>query len=386
MAYKMKDDKKHYTAIPLIRTMMREGANYAVTLGMRKNGKSYSIKEFATAISLGINPITKLPILKPYQEGTIAPRLFYLRRWQEDISSKEITRYFGDVPVDDMLDDGLHHYIKAFGSEIWICTGDEKTGKDVKEYHIGYSGDLNGAEHLKSQFFGKELMIVIYEEVVTNGVYINGMNEPRELLNLVSTVIRNDIEHPFIFLIGNTISQVCPYYRYFGLTNFHRQAQDTREVYHVKKLDGTIVNIIAENARQRIGHDHQSKLFFGQAEDSIVNGAWETQEYPTLPAKYEDCKKLYTIFYKSMDFLFAMELLKCKEGMFIFVRPHTTELRPKAIVISDTFNPSPRYSRWWPNNALGAIYADLYNNCKTCYSDNLTGTNFVQVMANYNKR
>lgn len=381
--YWIEDNPKFYSCVKLVKTMVKHEADYALCIGMRSNGKSYSLKTLAVMCSLGLEPIKGLHLLPEKSIGEIKPRFFYLRRWDEDLDAKKITRYFADVPINEILNDGIVHTIVPYGSEIWLSHVDEK-GKVTRDQLIGYSGSLNGAEHIKSNFFGTEQMCILYEEFITNGLYINGMGEPDELQQLVATVFRNNMPYHFIFLIGNTISQVNPYYRSWNLFRFGKQGEDTRDIYTYYKLNGDEVHIVVEKAKQRELDKKQSRLFFGQSEAAIVNGAWETKEVPKLPDKQENVKILYTIIFHSFGFSFAWNLVKCKNGLCLWVYPYTGDsIRRKQRVISDEFNESPYWSTWFKNNPVEMKMKTLYEDNKICFSDNLTGANFKQVLENY---
>lgn len=384
MSHFMKDDGEHYSAIPLIKSMIQNDANYGLSIGMRSNGKSFSIREFAIKLSLGIEPIKGYHLLKDKSEGVIKPRFVYLRRWDEDLGAKSINRYFGDTPYLQDITEGEHtRGIEAWGSEIWLGHYEgEKKRTFIKDFIIGYSASLNNAEHIKSQYFGNELMVIIFEEFITNGVYINGMGEPNELQQLVATIIRNNAPYHFIFLVGNTISQINPYYRAWNLSNIPRQSPDTRDIYTYNKIDGTKVNIICEMARQRKLEHKTSKLFFGESEAAITQGAWETKEYPSIPTPYDDCTIIYKIVFDLFGMLFMMDYMRTKKGAFLFVYPFTGKIKARMRVISDNFNESPYYSSWFINNPIENKIKDLYNDGKICYSDNLTGANFQQILEN----
>lgn len=385
MAFYMKDDKEHYSAIPLIRTMLKHNANYGLSIGMRSNGKSFSIREFAIKMSLGIEPIRGEILLPPKSEGIIKPRFLYLRRWEEDLNAKGIKRYFSDVPyLQDITEGDNERAIEPYGSEIWLGHYEEAGNKKifVRDSIIGYSASLNNAEHIKSQYFGDEMCIIIFEEFITNGLYIAGMGEPDELQQAVATIFRNKAPYHFIFLIGNTISQVNPYYRAWNLVNIPRQASDTRDIYTYEKLDGTTVNIVCEMARQRKLEEKTNKLFFGTSEGAITQGAWVSKEFPRLETPWDECKCLYKIIILLFGFQFVLCYMRGKSGFFLYVYPFTGQVKEKQRVITDEFHESPYYSYWFLDNQLEKKIAFLYNEKKICFSDNLTGANFSQIIEN----
>ena len=67
---------------------------------------------------------------------------------------------------------------------------------------------LSASTHYKSTQY-PFVKNMIFEEFVTDGLYLQ--NECNLLMQLVSTVFRNRKDGK-VFLIGNTISRVCPYF------------------------------------------------------------------------------------------------------------------------------------------------------------------------------
>ena len=156
--------------------------------GMRSNGKSYAVKK------------------KIIEDALQGITFVYLRRWGDDIKGPGVEAYFDDMPFNE-LTDGQYVGIKAYQGYLYFYT----IGEDDKPVRVGgaigrYCA-LNLYERYKSQVF-KNCGNIVYEEFLTDKVYLN--NEPKLLMQFVSTVARDrDIN---VFMIGNTISRVCPYF------------------------------------------------------------------------------------------------------------------------------------------------------------------------------
>lgn len=329
--------------------------------GMRSNGKSYAVKK------------------KIIEDALQGITFVYLRRWSEDIKGPGVEAYFDDMPFNE-LTDGQYVGIKAYQGYLYFYT----IGEDDKPVRVGgaigrYCA-LNLYERYKSQVF-KNCGNIVYEEFLTDKVYLN--NEPKLLMQFVSTVARDrDIN---VFMIGNTISRVCPYFDEWGLAKgIHNQKPGTINIYHLKGENG-VVDIAVENCE---AVTTSSKMFFGHASKQIIRGEWDVDDVPKLLKPYEFYSLLYEMTVIAGEFKYIMQLMSDDEngGLFVYVYPNTKE-RKTMRTISPDFNTSP-----WITNGLRhdikaeCCIADCIRNGKLCYSDNLTGTDFRKVMTTYDLR
>lgn len=329
--------------------------------GMRSNGKSYAVKK---------------KIIEDAMQGIT---FVYLRRWGDDIKGPGVEAYFDDMPFNE-LTDGQYVGIKAYQGYLYFYT----IGEDDKPVRVGgaigrYCA-LNLYERYKSQVF-KNCGNIVYEEFLTDKVYLN--NEPKLLMQFVSTVARDrDIN---VFMIGNTISRVCPYFDEWGLAKgIHNQKPGTINIYHLKGENG-VVDIAVENCE---AVTTSSKMFFGHASKQIIRGEWDVDDVPKLLKPYEFYSLLYEMTVIAGEFKYIMQLMSDDEngGLFVYVYPNTKE-RKTMRTISPDFNTSP-----WITNGLRhdikaeCCIADCIRNGKLCYSDNLTGTDFRKVMTTYDLR
>ena len=334
-----------------------------ILFGMRSNGKSYAVKSHA--------------LQDAYEhKGTFV----YLRRWSEDIKQKEVSSYFLDAPV-KKITKGEYDGVTAWQGYFYFCNHDEE-GKPVKSSEpIGRYCSLNQAERYKSQVF-KDIRNIVFEEFITDKIYLgNSVNpEPKILMQFVSTVARDkDIN---VFLIGNTISRVCPYFESFGLKGIMKQEPGTIDIYHLRGENG-IVDVAVENCTVV---ETKSRMFFGMASKQITSGEWDVNEVPKLLKPYEYYDMLYEIRVIFSEFKYILQLLMDGEtgGCFVYIYPDTKGTRKIRRVITDVFNVDPMIT----NGLMGKIpaevvIADCFRKGKICYSDNLTGTDFRNVLNNY---
>ena len=343
--------------------LLNTNARWLVLYGMRANGKSYACKSHALEDAYkGI--------------GTFV----YLRRWSEDIKQKEVGTYFLDAPV-SKITKGEYDGVYAWQGYFYFCNYDDE-GKPVKSSApIGRYCSLNQAERYKSQVF-KDVENIIFEEFITDKIYLgtNVNPEPKILMQFVSTVARDrDVR---VFLIGNTISRVCPYFEYFGLKGIMQQKPGTIDIYHLRGENG-VVDIAVENCEVIVT---KSKMFFGLASKQITSGEWDVNEVPKLLKPYEFYDMLYEIRVVFSDFKYILQLLMDSEsgGTFVYIYPDTKGSRKILRTVTNEFHVSPYVT----NGLLGKIpaeqlIADAFRKGKVCYSDNLTGTDFRNVLQQY---
>lgn len=337
---------------------------YMILYGMRSNGKSYAVKEYT------------LRRAYEYGEGFV-----YLRRWSEDIKTKDVAAYFDDMPI-NKITAGEWDSVSAWQGYFYFSTcGDD--GKEKRSNKpIGRYCSLNQAERYKSQVFNAER--IIYEEFLTDKIYLGSSikPEPDILQQFISTVARD--RNIQIFLIGNTISRVCPYFTCWGLSGVMRQAPGSIDIYHLRGENG-VVDIAVENCEVV---ERESKMFFGNVSKQVINGEWEVRECAKLNKPQEYYEVLYELMIKSDDFRYILKLLYDPQtgGSCVFVYPSTTD-RAVRRIITDKFDTDPFINNGLrPDIKAEALMLKLFSEGKVCYSDNLTGTDFAQVIQQYKLR
>lgn len=349
--------------------ILKTGANYLVIYGMRSNGKSYACKKYVL------------------EDAYKNQKYFvYLRRWSEDIKEKDVNNYFDDMPV-EKITKGEYNKIAAFRGYFYFANEDPETFEVTRGQQIGRYCALNLVERYKSQVF-KDTYNIIYEEFITNRIYLGGNagslnSEPRMLMGFVSTVLRD--RDGKVFLIGNTVSRVNPYSEEWSLQNMVKgQKPGTIDLYHLRGENG-VVDIAVENCEVVTT---KSRMFFGLASKQITSGEWEVSEVPKLLKPYEYYQMLYELVIKCNDFKYIMQLMydEITGGTFVYIYPNTKKKKIKRM-ISNEFSVDPFIT----NGLMGKIKAELriaecFRSGKVCFSDNLTGTDFKQVMEMYDMK
>lgn len=347
--------KKQYYDISKI---MSTGARWLILLGQRANGKSYQAKKVAL-------------------ENAIAGKgkFIYLRRWKEDIKTKAVENYFNDMPI-YKLTGGAYDSVIAWQGEIYLAKIDED-GKLAKGTVIGSYCALNEHERYKSQAF-VGYSFIIFEEFITDSAYL--VDEPRQLLQFVSTVARNELIT--VIMVGNTLSRVCPYFSEFALDGTLKMQAGEIQVYHHHTQNGVVDIAVEYCASLNMG----SNMFFGQSAKQIVSGEWDTVEVPHLPQHQLNYETIYELLVEYQKFKFVIQLLveTTDGGLLCFIYPQTSDKKFNRI-ITETFSDKPNISRYLNDNIKAEkLIRECFNNDKVCYSDNLTGADFKHILDNSN--
>lgn len=333
---------------------------WMILYGMRSNGKSYATKKYTLE-----------------QSFKTGKKFVYLRRWSEDIKAKEVNTYFDDIDV-KKITGGKYDGVIAFQGFFYFSYFEDD--KEKRGDLIGRYCSLNQSERYKSQVFN-DYDIVIYEEFLTNKIYLGSSDnpEPKQLMQFVSTVARD--RNIKVFMIGNTISRVCPYFSDWGLKGIMQQQPGTIDIYHLHGENG-IVDIAVENCEVV---ETKSLMFFGNSSKQITSGEWEVNDCPKLLKPYQYYDMLYEVSIEYSEFKYILQLLHDQEsgGAFVYIYPNTSG-RKIPRIITNIFNVDPMITNGL-NHKIRAenIIAECFRSGKVCYSDNLTGTDFKQVLANY---
>jgi len=346
--------KKYYS----IKNIKATKAQYRMLLGEKSNGKSYAVK-------------TDL-ISEAFNEGR---KFVYMRRFREDLKTVDVNAYFADAPVPDITHHMYERVIVDKGT-LYLANYNEDDQKFDKGPEIGRCVYLSGYEHFASQAF-VDTYNIVYEEFITQRTYLP--NEPAQLQKMVSTILRD--REGAVYLVGNTINRVCPYFTEWQLTHTIRQKPGTIEIYKFHRSDDEGNDITTEVAVERCESSNSTtNMFFGKTAEFIVKGGWEVYDKPKLP-EGEEFITLYEVLLERQGFAFVLQLMVGKDGgQFIYVYPFSYKRNIKRI-ITDRFSTDPFITKTF-NSKIHAevLMQDLIKQSKVCFSDNLTGSDFEQVL------
>lgn len=305
------------------------------------------------------------------------PVIGIIRRNDTDIKSVEVEGYWldRDINVVEEVTAGEWSFISYYRGYMWLARTEEQSNgrlKVIRGQAIGEVFAVSTAKHKKSTGH-PWIDYIIYEEVITDEKYLP--NEPARLQQLISTICRKD-DNVRIYLIGNTLSRVCPYFAEWNLKNIRKQKIGTIDRYDHTDTEGNIIHMAVEYCPPS---PHKSKLFFGRAAKSIQGGAWQTGEYPHLPGELSDYEECYTLTYISIDkFMFNVKLLcHINDGYLItYIYPaKRTGERVISSAFSTNFMQTPQIK---PDIYPAELeIAKCFLDNKVCYCDNQAAQDFI---------
>lgn len=347
--------------------ILKTNAHYMMLLGERSNGKSYSVKEYC--IEQAYNNDDK--------------KFIYLRRWGVDIKGDLIESYFRDAPI-HAITKGEYEYISYFRRTLYLANIDENE-KIIRGKVIGYCRELTGEEHYKSGSY-LDVDNIIFEEFITKDTYLP--REVQKLQSFVSTVARK--RKITVFMIGNTISRICPYFSEWELKNIPKMKQGTIDIYNKKTglfNDDTGVEEVVKIAVELCESSNAiSNMFFGASSKMTTTGAWECGEYKHLESKIEHYKKLHSIVVEYDGHRFLLTLLKRKGNYIWYCEPKTTQIQSRTRIVSNKIYEDNYATTWfYPLNDYERIFFKLIEQDKIAFSDNLTGSEFKQCLRELDK-
>lgn len=351
-------------------------ANFNLIYGEKSNGKSYQVKH-KKAIIPYLEECEKKKLIQDSINSN--ERFILLRRWKEDINNLWIEQYFSDVDI-EKLTNGKYNCISCYRKVLYLSIYDVEQNKIKRFEKIGYVMALSTEQHYSGGSF-LDVKRIIFEEFMERGSYIP--NEPDKLMTLYSTIDRKRGTTE-IWMVGNSISRICPYIPAWGLEEIFRtikQGEIKTKVIHNEEND---VTIAIEYCKASGG----KTMAIGNASGMIDKGGWQTFPQPKLPKSYKNYKVLLRIGFKFKSFRFIGEFLQDKfekDKICWFIYPKYSEFTDKIIVISDEI----KISRYWQrdiynltikNQKLQKLFIDTFRESNIFYSDDLCGTDFKQAI------
>lgn len=335
-------------------------SQFKMLLGERSPGKSYSVKEHV--------------LKKAWTKGT---EHVYLRRWELDIKNAKTEGYYGDMgPFIQKLTGGECDRVLCDRQKIYLGRLDEN-GKPVRVKLIGHSMHLSGSGHYKSMSIYNNVEDIIFEEFISEDGYLE--NEVNKLMSIVSTVARK--RTITVWMVGNTISRMCPYFREWGLTGVLKQQGGTIDIYRVKDEDNGVETVVAVEM-SGTASGKSSMFSFSKNKMLTEGGQWESDVKAHLPCPHDRYDVKYKVLFEFASLAYKAEVLWHKEEHYsmVFVFPFTGRDRPRR-VITDLVTPDKLSTQWlMPLTRGDKLLIDLIKKGKIVYSDNLTGTEFEKLL------
>lgn len=378
----MSREKTHYN----MDNIDREGANINLIWGEKANGKSYQVKHKKgifpyiedTDIYISDYRDPKGDVIKEsLKKGS---RFILLRRLREEIKSEFIEQYFMDVDI-LRITDGAYNTISTYRRKIYLSNYDMETGKVTRGEHIGYAVALSTEQNYAGGSY-LDVDNIIFEEFMSRTSYL--ANEANKLMTFYSTIDRRR-GRVKLWLVGNTITRVCPYIQDWGLTNimFNLKQGEIKSLWiPTGEVDEEGYEVKVKLAIEHCASVSGSNYAIGTHARSTNKGEWQSDPQPHLPKPFKEYDILYRIvfLYKGFKFMANYLMDKKTNDLIWFVYPYTKEIPLDIIVFSDEIRTSPYWQRDIYNPSIkNRKLCDLlktFKENKIFYATDLCGTEF----------
>lgn len=346
-----------------------EKATINLIYGERSNGKSYQVKH-------------KKGVLKYWNTGK---RFILMRRWKEEISAEKIEQYFADVNVEEITD-GAFNCITMYKKQLWLSNYNVEDGKTKRGEKIGYVVALSTEQNYAGASY-LDVEDIIFEEFMSRSEYLS--QESSRLMNFYVTADRkrNAVR---LWLVGNTISRVCPYISDWELRNIvSRQKQGTIETKELStgNYDDNGNEITVKLAIEYCQSTGNTSFAVGKHADMLNTGTWQSDPQPHLPKsrKCYECKLRIVFAYEDLKFIGEYLIDRETREVAWFIYPYKGKIDDKTIVISDRVKISPYWQRniydtQFKNEKLNRILYNTFRESNIFYSSDLDGTDFKQAI------
>lgn len=238
------------------RKALEKDGDFTVVWGQRSNGKSYGFLKYA---------------LETFRDTR---RTFvYVRRWDEDISTKNMDKLMSPLPIQEIFgDEATVSYAKG---AFWLRTGDS----DAVPECLGWAVSLNAVAHTKSQTFVGVKIIILDEFLqLSNERHMKSEFDAWE--QTLSTILRTT-QDARIILIGNSIGKYSCYFSPYGIDPNGIKQGEIKTILLPNEY-GEPTKVVAEYCEynEKIGR-RTSKYVRGS--QMAKTGEWETKPVANIP-------------------------------------------------------------------------------------------------------
>ena len=311
--------------------LLEQRAHYNIAFGVRSNGKTFGVQELG---------------LKEYaEEGS---QMAVIRRLDSDFQGKQGQQMFSAL-INNERGNLVEYYTKGRWNNItfysrrwWLSKFDEKTRTNVMDVEpFAYAFALNTSEHDKSTSYPK-VKLILFDEFISRQGYLN--DEFIIFTNVLSTIkrLRTDVK---IFMLGNTISKFCPYFKEMGLTHILQQPVGTIELYEYGDSGLKVaVEYVKPNESKNKKASDVYFAFDNPKLKMITEGAWEMDIYPHLPLKYKQNNIVFSYFINNQNMMLQCNIIEVDSQIFTYIHKKTSPIRNIIEDIVYTRESSPRFN------------------------------------------
>ena len=364
----------------------RENATYNLIYGERSNGKSYDIKH-KWGLEYFVNKNRKLffddESITSDDLLNIKGRFVLVRRTAEQLKNERIESYFSDCDI-RRITNGKYNIISVYRKEIYFSNYDIEKNIVKRGIKIGYAIPLSLEQNYAGSSFLDVDNIIVEEFMSRDEGYLRG--ESTKLQNLYSTIDRKRGTTK-VWLVGNTISRICPYLYDWGLIDMVKnQPQGNIITKEMSAGFDKIENreVFVKLALEFCESTGRTSFAFGEHSEMLNTGVWQTDRQPTLENDFRKYEQIFKIGFDYMGFKYLGRLLADNDSnLFWFISPFTKkeDFSDVILVFSDKIRIDNKYQRDIYNITLNHpklknILNSTFKESMIFYSNDLTGTEF----------
>ena len=354
------------------------GANWRIAFSQRGPGKSYQIK--CEAIDRWLSSGKQFGLL---------------RRLDNELTIDKVSEYWSDMTEyftqrAKEVFPGFDYFIITPKTGKWTVYGmhNDSMQKD-KLGIIGYYFAINCSQRYKSVSYPDIDFVVVEEFMSESHQYLLG--EFDKILSIISTIKRRRTDF-IIYMLGNTVDMNCPVLHDMGI-NVREMAQgDIKLFTYYGGSKGETKNTVAVEYIRPVAQSDESESFYvfnRQQENMIINGAWQTSDYPQFDIE-EDFYRLVkpklsiVIDYRDIKLYGYFDYNSKSKTPVMYVSNERLGNRFKYIFITSKTNVSRNqfaYNSELPiiRNIKSLIMMCLNNN-SILYSSNYAGADFDAII------
>lgn len=354
------------------------GANWRIAFSQRGPGKSYQIK--CEAIDRWLSSGKQFGLL---------------RRLDNELTIDKVSEYWGDMTEyftqrAKEVFPGYDYFIITPKAGKWTVYGmhNDSMQKD-KLGIIGYYFAINCSQRYKSVSYPDIDFVVVEEFMSESHQYLLG--EFDKILSIISTIKRRRTDF-IIYMLGNTVDMNCPVLHDMGI-NVREMAQgDIKLFTYYGGSKGETKNTVAVEYIRPVAQSDESESFYvfnRQQENMIINGAWQTSDYPQFDIEEDFYRTVHpklsiVIDYRDIKLYGYFDYNSKSKTPVMYVSNERLGNRFKYIFITSKTNVSRNqfaYNSDLPiiKNIKSLIMMCLNNN-SILYSSNYAGADFDAIL------
>lgn len=314
--------------------ILKKHAKYNIIFGLRNNGKSYAVLEYA--------------LTKYLKTGKT---LAIIRRFREDFRGKRGQSMFANLEnngkgenIVSKLTHGEYDHIYYNSSRWYLAKWDEQTQKYIHpEEPFCYAFAISEQEHDKSTSY-PSVGTILFDEFITRSAYLP--DEFVLFMNTLSTIVRHrdDVE---IFMCANTVSgaKYNPYFKEMGLDKVREMQPGEIQVYTY----GNSELKVAVEFCDLPSKDRPSDVLFAFSNPKLAmitgqGNIWELDIYPHITHSIEKKDIKFSYFIKFEDNLLQADIVMNSTEKFTFIHEKTTPIKNDTKDIVFCLTPNEKYN------------------------------------------